>query len=137
MTECVFCKIVKNKLKAYRVYEDKDVLAIAPLKKTILSKRQLLLMPKKHYENIYTIPNKELCNLIKATKKISLKMRKLFDAEGINILHASGKAAQQSVFHIHFHLIPRYKHDNIDAWPHNKYVEHQYLQIYKNMNLNE
>ena len=39
------------------------------------------------------------------------------DFEGVNILHASGEAADQSVLHFHFHLIPRKKGDGVDAWP--------------------
>jgi histidine triad (HIT) family protein len=44
-------------------------------------------------------------------------------AHGINILHASGKIAQQSVFHFHIHLIPRYNSDGLDTWPKSKYNE--------------
>ena len=41
----------------------------------------------------------------------------LFRSEGVNILNASGESAQQSVFHLHFHIIPRKNGDGIDIWP--------------------
>ena len=50
-------------------------------------------------------------------RNVSLKFRKSMNAKGINILHASGKDAQQSVNHFHLHIIARFSDDNIDAWP--------------------
>jgi histidine triad (HIT) family protein len=44
--------------------------------------------------------------------------RDVLGATGVNILNASGEDAQQSVFHYHLHLLPRYPGDGIDAWPH-------------------
>lgn len=44
-------------------------------------------------------------------------LKERLGAKGINLLHASGKEAQQSVMHFHFHILPRYLNDRIDAWP--------------------
>lgn len=77
----------------------------------------LLIVPKNHYETIFDIPEDELFHMMQLLKKISTKLREEDHVEGINILHASGGAAQQSVKHFHFHILPRYEDDCVDAWP--------------------
>lgn len=133
MPECSFCKIIAEKLPSNRIYENEDVLAFAPLKDTIISKGHMLVIPKKHYADIYDIPKEELHNIIDAVKTISQKLKEKFNAEGINILHASGKVAQQSCFHFHIHLIPRYKDDGLDTWPETCYKEDNFSEVYKNI----
>ena len=130
MTECSFCKIIAGKLPSNKIYENENVLAFAPLKDTIISKGHMLVIPKKHYENIYDIPKDELHHIIDVVKIISQKLKEKFNAEGINILHASGKVAQQSCFHFHIHLIPRYKGDGLDTWPETGYKEGNFPDVY-------
>ena len=112
--QCIFCKIIKKELPAKIIYEDKDVLAITPLGQ--VSKGHTLLIPKVHSENIFDTDENTLVNLSKILKKLSLKLVRENNATGINILNANGKDAQQSVFHLHFHLVPRYLNDKLDMW---------------------
>jgi len=130
MTECSFCKIIAGKLPSNKIYENENVLVFAPLKDTIISKGHMLVIPKKHYENIYDIPKEELHHIMDVVKIISQKLKSEFSAEGINILHASGKVAQQSCFHFHIHLIPRYKDDGLDTWPETGYKEGNFPEVY-------
>ena len=131
MTECSFCKIVVGKLPSNKIYENENVLAFAPLKESIVAKGHMLVIPKKHYVDIYDIPKEELHHIIDAVKTISQKLKEKYNAEGINILHASGKVAQQSCFHFHIHLIPRYKDDGLDTWPKTGYKERNFPEAYK------
>lgn len=131
MTECIFCKIIAGKLPSNKIYENENVLAIAPLKDGIIAKGHMLIIPKKHYANIYDIPKEELHHIIDAVKTISQRLKEKFNAEGINILHASGKVAQQSCFHFHIHLIPRYKDDGLNTWPKTGYKEDNFPEVYK------
>jgi len=133
MKDCILCKIAKGLEKSYIIYEDENTIAFAPLPNTIIAKRHLAVIPKNHYENIYDIPEIELFNVMKAVKNISSKLKSKFDAQGINILHASGSVAQQSVFHFHLHLIPRYFNDNLDTWPDTGYKENDYPEVYLEM----
>lgn len=112
---CVFCQIVEHKAPAEVIYEDDDVICFFPIEAEAYG--HILVVPKKHYENIYDIPSDELLSLMNVIKFLSVELKKKFCFEGINILHASGKEAGQSVFHFHFHLLPRQENDNIDAWP--------------------
>lgn len=133
MNECSFCKIVKGKLPSINVYEDENVLAFAPLKEHIIAKGHLVVIPKKHYVDIYDISQKNLNNIMKVVKTISQRLREKYNADGINILHASGKVAQQSCFHFHIHLIPRYKNDSLDTWPKTGYKESNFPKVYKDL----
>jgi len=72
-----------------------------------------------------------LHHIVDTIKTISQKLKEKFNAEGINILHASGKVAQQSCFHFHFHLIPRYKDDGLDTWPKTGYKEGNFPKVYE------
>jgi histidine triad (HIT) family protein len=115
MENCIFCKIIKGKEPARIVYEDKDVICFLP--KTIQVYGHTLIVPKKHYQDLYDISEKLLSKLVITAKKLTLAYKKKIGATGVNLLHASGKDGQQSVFYFHFHLFPRFKNDRLDTWP--------------------
>jgi len=79
-----------------------------------------LIIPKKHYEDIYTIPNNDLVNIINVAKIISERYRSIFNIKAINLISSNGKEAQQDIFHFHFHLIPRNNHDGIKFYLKNR-----------------
>jgi len=114
MNNCIFCKIVNKQAPRNVVYEDKTVLAIVPIRQII--KGHTLLIPKSHFENIFDIDKEVFAEFAKVLKELSIKLVKENNATGINLLSASGKDAQQSVFHFHFHLVPRYPNDGLDMW---------------------
>ncbi len=113
--ECVFCKVCAQELTAKIIYQDKILSCFLP--RTMEVYGHLLIVPNKHYENIFDIPEEELTQIIKFAKRISLHLKERLGATGINILHASGKSAQQSVSHFHIHIFPRFDNDGLDAWP--------------------
>ncbi len=131
MKECSFCQIINGKLPSTKIYENEYVFVFAPLKDTILSKGHMLVVPKKHYENFYDIDEKYLCEIMKCIQFIGKQLKEKFKANGLNILHASGKSGQQSVFHFHIHLVPRYENDGLDTWPNTGYKEDNYPDIYQ------
>lgn len=114
MEHCVFCKIVKGELEVKIIHETDSVLAFIP--KDQVSKGHTLVIPKEHYENIFDISEDALSDVMRVSKELSEKYKKELGATGVNILHASGKDAQQSVFHLHIHVVPRYPNDNLDLW---------------------
>lgn len=111
---CIFCKIIKSEAPADIVYEDDNNIAFTP--KETVSKGHTLVIPKSHVEDLYDISEQELADLSNTTKKVAEKLKATHAATGMNLLHASGKDAQQSVFHFHFHLVPRYENDGLDLW---------------------
>jgi len=113
MKNCIFCKIIKGKEHARIIYEDKDVICFLP--KTIQVYGHTLIVPKKHYKDLYDIPENLLSKLAVTAKKLVIAYKKKIGATGANLFHTNGKDDQQSVFH--FHLLPRFKNDGLDTWP--------------------
>lgn len=118
MENCIFCKIINKKLTATIIFENDEFLAFKPINQ--ISKGHTLLIPKKHQENIFDINIKSFERLAGVAQKLSKELVEINSASGINLLHASGKDAQQSVFHFHLHIVPRYKEDGLDLWLRNK-----------------
>jgi histidine triad (HIT) family protein len=104
MSECIFCQIIQKQLPASVVYEDEQVVAF--LSNRPVNEGHTLVVPKKHYANIYEISEDETAYLFKIVKQVALAVRESVDAEGIRIVQNNGEAAGQVVFHLHVHVIP-------------------------------
>lgn len=91
----------------------------------------MLIAPNKHYENIFDIPEAELSHIAQFAKKMSIHLKERLGATGINILHASGLSAQQSVLHFHIHILPRFDNDRLDAWPRLEKKEYNREEIFE------
>ncbi len=111
--DCIFCKIVKGEAKSWKVYENESVYAFLDINP--VSEYHTLVIPKKHYRDIFDIPEEELKNVISVVKRlVSLYYTKL-GIENVQIINSSGAEAQQDIFHVHFHIVPRRKGDNQDV----------------------
>lgn len=112
MDDCIFCKIVAGDIPSYTVYEDDVVKAFLDISQG--TPGHTLVIPKKHVANIFEY-NPELASQVFARiPKIATAIKASNpDIKGMNILNNNGEVAYQSVFHSHFHLIPRYTdHDD-------------------------
>jgi len=112
---CVFCKILNGEIPSYKIYEDESCYAFLDIADDAIG--HTLVIPKKHYENVLDIPEEELCNVMSAVQKIAKHYTQDCGYTGVNIMNASGIDAQQSVFHLHFHIFPRKENDGVKAWP--------------------
>ncbi len=112
---CVFCDIIEKKIPSNVVFETANIICFLPSKMEAYG--HTIIAPKKHFVGIYDIPDDVLADLIRTAKKLALHYREQLNAVGVNILHASGKGSQQSVFHFHLHLLPRFENDGLDTWP--------------------
>jgi histidine triad (HIT) family protein len=115
MNECVFCKIIKEEIPSRVVYQTDDVICFLPNKIEVFG--HTLIVPKEHFADLYSIPEHILEKLVDASKKLAIAYKEKIDATGANLMHASGKDGEQSVFHFHFHLLPRFKDDGLKTWP--------------------
>jgi diadenosine tetraphosphate (Ap4A) HIT family hydrolase len=106
LEDCVFCRIARKEEHASFVYEDTDVVAF--LDSRPVSEGHTLVVPRKHYENIFEVPDEEVANLFKIVKKLACDILRSEKAEGISIVQNNGEAAHQIVFHFHVHIIPRH-----------------------------
>ena len=75
-------------------------------------------MPKKHVVNVLDCDNETLSHVLNTVKKVSNHYVNNCGYTGVNVLNANGEDSGQSVFHLHFHIIPRKKDDGLDTWPH-------------------
>ena len=115
--QCIFCKIIKGEIPAIKVYETSKNLAFLDINPLTLG--HCLIIPKKHAENIFDISLNDFKDLMIDTQKLAKILKTSLKAQGINLVNSSGEIAGQSVFHFHFHLIPRYKNDDLkfnDWW---------------------
>jgi histidine triad (HIT) family protein len=113
MNDCIFCKIVEGKIKSWKVFENEFVLAFFDVYPA--SKYHTLVIPKKHYDNIFDISEKELMEIMKAIKTIVNLYKEKLGIENVQILNSSGSEAQQTILHCHFHIIPRKLGDGQDT----------------------
>ena len=104
MSECIFCQIIRKEAPASIVYEDEQVVAF--LSNHPVNVGHTLVAPKKHYVNIYEIPEEEAAYLFRIVKRIAYAVKNATGVEGIRIVQNNGETAGQVVFHLHMHVIP-------------------------------
>jgi histidine triad (HIT) family protein len=103
-TQCIFCAIAQKRSPAYIVYEDEDTLAfldIAPL-----SRGHTLVIPKAHVDRITDLAPSQYSKLLSTVTEVCRRVERL--SRDYNIGVNQGALAGQIVFHLHFHVIPRY-----------------------------
>jgi histidine triad (HIT) family protein len=115
MNGCVFCNIIKGEIPCKKIYEDNDFFCFMDIKP--ISKGHVLVVPKKHCENILDFPTEASKRLVEITKKLATIVVKAVGADGFNVGMNNGKAAGQAVFHAHLHIIPRFDNDGLSSWP--------------------
>ena len=106
----IFAKIIRGEVPAHKIYEDEHTLAFMDLMPQ--AEGHTLVIPKSAAVDLVDIDPIALSKTILTTQHIAKAVKQAFDADGIMIAQLSGRAAGQSVFHLHFHILPR--HGGID-----------------------
>ncbi|MCG1145273.1 HIT family protein [Staphylococcus epidermidis] len=109
MSETIFSKIISGEIPSFKIYENDYVYAFLDISQ--VSKGHTLLVPKKPSANIFETDEETMKHIGVALPKVANAIKKAFHPDGLNIIQNNGEYADQSVFHIHFHLIPRYEYD--------------------------
>ena len=104
MTECIFCQIINKQVHASFVYEDEKVTAFLSYRP--INVAHTLVVPKKHYVNIYEMPEDEVAYLFKIVKRVANAVRDATCNDAMRIVQNNGRDAGQVVFHMHIHIIP-------------------------------
>jgi histidine triad (HIT) family protein len=118
---CIFCQIAKGEIPAEKVYESDEILAFLDIHP--VNPGHTLVISKQHFENIQSVPEDILTEMIVATKFLSKAIMAGVKAEGFNLGLNNGKIAGQIVPHLHFHIMPRFKDDDLVLWQGKKYQE--------------
>ena len=111
MSDCIFCKIANGDITSNKIFEDDNFIVI--LDAFPVNKGHCLVVPKKHFENIFEIDFETLKKAHELAKKTALKIRDVLNIKNINILQNNGEIAGQSVFHFHIHVMPREDNDTV------------------------
>ncbi|MFZ5835259.1 MAG: HIT family protein [Pseudomonadota bacterium] len=102
---CIFCKIVRGEMDAIKLYETAEILAFMDIMPQ--SPGHCLVIPKKHAPNLHEVSADDAATLIRATRHLAGAVNTALKPDGIGVYQFNGSAAGQTVFHIHFHIIPR------------------------------
>jgi histidine triad (HIT) family protein len=109
---CVFCAIVAGEAPAIRIHEDDGYLAILDIRPIV--RGHVLVIPKVHTRDLTDTPPDTVAELMRIGQRVARAARSSeLHADGNNVVVNDGKAAFQSVFHIHLHVAPRTSGDKL------------------------
>ena len=106
-TNNIFAKIIRGEIPACKVYEDDRTLAFMDVMPQ--SEGHTLVIPKTNARNFFDIDPESLAHLIKITQHVAKAVQRAFKPDGVRIIQFNEPAAGQTVFHIHFHIVPCYE----------------------------
>ncbi len=132
MADCLFCKILAEEVPSARVLENADFVAfldIAPAKPG-----HVLVVPKTHCESLLDFPADLGNALLRTLQQVGFAQMQALGAEGFNVLQNNFPAAGQEVFHVHWHVVPRFAGDGLKHWPQGAYASLEEMQaVQQNM----
>lgn len=109
--ECIFCKIANGEIPSATLYEDDEFRVILDVNPA--SKGHALILPKKHADNLYELPDETAAKVLVLARNMASKIANALGCDGLNLVQNNGETAGQTVFHFHMHIIPRYKGDSV------------------------
>lgn len=113
---CIFCQLIAGDFPAEVVYEDDKVFAFMDINPVAAG--HVLLVPKRHYETLDQMPADVSADLARMLPSLVRCVKDVTGAEGINVLQNNGEVAGQQVAHVHYHVIPRVRGDDLKwNWP--------------------
>ncbi len=115
----VFAKILRGELPCHKVYEDDDTFAFMDIMPR--ANGHTLVIPKTPAVNIFDVHPDTLCSMLRTVQKLTPAVRDAMEADGVLIQQFNEAAAGQMVFHIHFHIVPRW--EDVALRPHTGEME--------------
>lgn len=101
----IFCKIIDGEIPSYKIFEDDKVIVILDVNPDVNG--HSLIIPKKHYKDLYDIEENDLTYILNVAKKIGPMLEEKLNADGITLIQNNG--LYQEVKHFHLHVKPQYK----------------------------
>ena len=114
MEDCIFCKISKGEIPSHKIYENGEVMAFLDINP--VNPGHTLVIPKSHYKDILETPPDVLCRMTSIVQEIAPAILEGVGASSFNLTLNNGKEAGQIIFHVHFHIIPRFTGDGHALW---------------------
>ena len=107
--DCIFCKVLEGEIPAQIVDEDDHTVALLDINPW--TRGHALVIPRRHARDLLEISDADLANVAVAAKRLGARMCERLGCDGLNLLNSTGRAAWQTIFHFHVHVIPRYEDD--------------------------
>ncbi len=111
MTDCIFCKIVRKEMPAGLVAEEKNAIAFMDISPA--RKGHVLVVSKSHAEGIVDIAVEDLMATMHLVQRVAIALKESIGPAGFSVVQLNGEASGQTVFHLHFHVIPRHAGDGL------------------------
>ena len=102
--DCIFCKIINGDIPSFTIYEDDVVKVFLDVHPD--ANGHALVVPKKHYQDLFDIPNDTLIHIMEVARKMDDLFKEKLDSKGLTLIQNNGIA--QEVKHYHLHLLPKY-----------------------------
>jgi histidine triad (HIT) family protein len=109
MQDCLFCKIAAGEIPSQRVYENDSTIAFMDINPW--TKGHCLVVSKEHAATIFELSEESALGIMRVAHRLAPAVKAAVGAEGMNLLQSNGRAAWQTVDHVHLHLIPRWFND--------------------------
>jgi histidine triad (HIT) family protein len=106
---CIFCKVVAGEIPAEVIDSDEPTLTVMDINPA--TRGHVVVMTRAHVDNLLELGDEDLLAVMHTVRRVTELLRRRLQPDGFNILHNIGRAAWQSIFHFHMHVIPRYKDD--------------------------
>lgn len=116
--DCPFCLLVNGGSDEYSsqddiVYKNEHTTAKISPKWWVNNPGHVIVVPNRHYENLYDIPEEVVAEVYRTVKKIGIAIRSTYDCDGVSTRQHNEPAGNQDVWHLHVHVFPRYENDNL------------------------
>jgi histidine triad (HIT) family protein len=128
-TNNIFAKILRGEMPCWKVYEDEHVLAFLDIFPQ--GAGHTLVIPKIAATNLLTFPTEALGHYMASVQKVAAGIRKAFLADGVTIFQFNGAAGGQTVFHLHFHIIPRLEGVSLSGHGTSGMADNSVLETYR------
>jgi histidine triad (HIT) family protein len=116
LQDCDFCAIARGDQEAEVVGAGVDWIAFFPLRPA--TPGHTLVIPREHASDLWETNDQTGAALTIAAMRIGRAMQAALEPEGMNLITSAGTTAEQTVFHLHLHVVPRWSHDGFgQIWP--------------------
>ena len=109
---CIFCKIVAGQIPCFKLLEDANAIAFMDINP--VNPGHALAAAKGHWPTVDVIPPDVLAEVARTAQKVAKAAFRVLKPHGVNLLQANGEGAGQSVPHLHIHIMPRVKGDDVN-----------------------
>jgi histidine triad (HIT) family protein len=107
--DCIFCKVVAGEIPGEIVDSDDRTITVMDINPA--TRGHVVVIPREHAENLIAVSEEDLAATMDAARRMVERLQETLAPAGFNILNNMGRAAWQSIFHFHVHVIPRYADD--------------------------